>query len=262
MRNSDLWRPSKYVWRKGRLAGSRNELEVGVGSRLMADGVAEFYSAALPRYARGRLLDLGCGSAPLYDAYRGYVSEIVCADWSNNSHERGYVDVECDLSEPLPMRSGVFDTVIASDVLEHVARPGMLWSEIARILAPGGTLILNVPFYYCIHERPHDYYRYTEFALKRFAEESGLRVVELAALGGSAHVISDICAKHVQFIPWIGKGLAAIVQVLVRILMKTEAGRRASSRTAVAFPFAYSLIATKPAGVCLANGDAGSPVAQ
>lgn len=261
MRNADLWRPTKYVWRKGRLMGTRNGRQVGVGSRLMADAVAEFYSNALPRFARGRLLDLGCGSAPLYDAYRGYVSEIVCADWNYNVHERGHVDIECDLSEPLPMRSGHFDTVIASDVLEHVARPDLLWSEIARVLAPGGSLILNVPFYYCIHERPHDYYRYTEFALRRFAEESGLRIVELRALGGSAHVLADICAKHVQFIPWIGKGLAAIVQGMVGALMRTEAGRRASSRTAVAFPFAYSLVATKPAGD-QKSGDSGSSEAR
>lgn len=261
MRNAHLWRPTKYVWRNGRLIGSRNGRELGVGSRLMADAVAEFYSIALPRFARGRLLDLGCGSAPLFDAYRGYASEIVCADWNNNIHERGHVDVECDLSEPLPMQSGHFDTVIASDVFEHVARPDLLWSEVARVLAPGGSLILNVPFYYCIHERPYDYYRYTEFALRRFADGSGLHIVELGALGGSAHVLADICAKHLQFIPWIGNGLAAIVQGVVGTLMRTEAGRRATSRTAVAFPFAYSMVATKPA-VDWKSGDPDSFAAR
>ena len=54
MRNADLWTESKYVRRGGRLRGSRDLAEVGVGSRLMTDRVAALYEAHLPRYARGK----------------------------------------------------------------------------------------------------------------------------------------------------------------------------------------------------------------
>jgi SAM-dependent methyltransferase len=39
-----------------------------------------------------------------------------------------------------------FDIVVSSDVLEHVERPDLALGELRRVLRPGGTLILNVPF--------------------------------------------------------------------------------------------------------------------
>ena len=76
----------------------------------------------------------------------------------------------------LPFGDSEFDTIILSDVLEHIPVPEHLWKEMARILSRNGKIIMNVPFYYCLHEAPHDCSRYTEFALRRFVEMSGLRL--------------------------------------------------------------------------------------
>ncbi|MBI2994534.1 MAG: methyltransferase domain-containing protein [Gammaproteobacteria bacterium] len=246
MRNPDQWRPTKFVRVGGRLRASRDPAHVGVGSRLAADLTAAFYDSKLPLHCRGRLVDLGCGDVPLYEAYRDLASEIVCVDWAHSQHVGAFVDRLCDLSQPLPFDAGSFDTIILSDVLEHVPEPVRLWSEMARILAPGGKLIMNVPFYYCVHETPHDYYRYTEHALRRSAETVGLGILLLEATGGSPEILADITAKHLQFVPAIGKPLAALVQGITAAIVRGGPGRRLSQRTATAFPFGYFMIAEKP----------------
>ena len=155
-------------------AASHDAAMLGIGSRLVADRVAACYGEYLPRHARGRLADLGCGSVPLYGSYRTLVSSVTCVDWAHSPHARRHINVEADLGAVLPFADASFDTLILSDVLEHVAEPERLWREMARLLAPGGHAFVNVPFLYGIHEAPHDYYRYTEFALRRLAERAGL----------------------------------------------------------------------------------------
>lgn len=246
MRNPDQWRPTKFVRHGGRLRASRDPALVSVGSRLAADLTAAFYDTHLPLHCRGRLVDLGCGDVPLYEAYRDLASEIVCVDWAHSQHAGAFVDRVCDLSQPLPIDAGSFDTIILSDVLEHVPEPAPLWGEMARILAPGGKLIMNVPFYYCVHEAPHDFHRFTEFALRRSADLAGLEILLLEPAGGSPEILADITAKHLQFIPAVGRPLAAAVQAVTHAFVNTAIGRALSRRTAAAFPLGYFVIARKP----------------
>jgi SAM-dependent methyltransferase len=243
VRNPERWSPSKYVIRRGRLIGSRDPRELAVGSRLIADLTAGIYERNLPLHVKGRLLDLGCGKAPLYESYKGLVSESICVDWANTIHRNEHLDVECDISQPLPFCDSRFDTVILSDVLEHVATPEALCREIARILAPGGKLIMNVPFFYSLHEEPHDYYRYTHHALRRLVESAGLKIITLQATGGSPELLADILAKHFQRVPMLGNPAAAFVQWVTLRFGHTRCGRALSRYTARAFPFGYFLVA-------------------
>ncbi len=137
---------------RGRLRSSRDTNEVSLSSRLVTDLTARWYQAHLAQHARGRLLDLGCGKIPLFEAYRNYVSENVCVDWGNSLHRNNHLDIECDLTQPLPFAAGEFDTIILSDVLEHIPEPQQLWREMARVLSAQGRILLNVPFFYWLHE--------------------------------------------------------------------------------------------------------------
>lgn len=248
MRNASQWRPSKYVQRRGRWRASHDAREVGVGSRLVADLVAARYDAALPRYARGRLADLGCGKVPLYGAYRGLVGSVTCIDWAASPHGALHLDCEADLSRPpLPFADASFDTLIVSDVLEHVPEPRRLWAEMARLLAPGGHALVNVPFLYGLHEEPHDYFRYTSFALERFAAQAGFEVIALDAVGGSVDVLGDLLAKHLARLPLAGPPLAAAVQALALAFGRGAVGARARRRTAVKFPLGYFMVCRRPA---------------
>ncbi len=245
MKNRDAWRPSKYVRENGRLRASRNPADVGVSSRLMVDLIAAWYQVSLKAHARGRLLDLGCGKVPLFAEYRDLVTENVCVDWAI-SHGNSYLDLEHDLSEKLPFDCGTFDTIILSDVLEHTPEPQALCLEMARVLKPGGKLLLNVPFFYWIHEAPHDYYRYTEFALRRFIERSGLRLLDIESIGGVPEVLADIIAKTAtEYLPF-GDRIASFSQWTTAAFVRTQLGRKFSKATRQSFPFGICLVAEKP----------------
>ncbi|MEJ5991559.1 methyltransferase domain-containing protein [Ramlibacter sp. PS3R-8] len=247
MQNQDQWQASKYVWRDGHLAPSLDERELGRGSRLIAGRVAAHYERALATYAGGRLLDLGCGKVPLYSAYRDRVSEAVCVDWAQTLHRNPHLDLECDLSQPLPLSTASFDTVLLSDVLEHIPEPAVLWNEMARVLRPGGHLLMNVPFLYWLHEEPHDYYRYTEHALRRGAAGAGLEVLALDRIGGAPEVLLDITGKLIaRWRPGMRR-LAWAVHGLGCRWLETASGRRASKNTAGPFPLGYFLVARRAA---------------
>jgi SAM-dependent methyltransferase len=80
----------------------------------------------------------------------------------------------------LPLRSGGFDVVLASDVLEHIADDGAAVREIARVLRPGGAFIFSVPAHPWLwsahdvalwHQR-----RYRRPDLVRLLESAGMTV--------------------------------------------------------------------------------------
>jgi len=246
MRNQEKWEPSKYVYKKGQLVASRDRKEVAVGSRLIVDLIAAFYDRNLRRHAKGRLLDLGCGNVPLYAAYREFVADNICVDWAHTLHRNEHLDYEVDLTNTLPFSDSEFDTIILSDVLEHIPVPEQLWKEIARLLSRNGKVMMNIPFYYWLHEQPHDYYRYTEFALRRFVEISGLRLIQLEPIGGAPEVMADIFAKNILRLPRLGCSLALVAQWFMLGFIRTKLGRKMSDATNRSFPFGYFLVAEKP----------------
>lgn len=245
MKNRDKWLPTKFVFSKGTLIGSRDRTHLAVSSRLMADLVAARYENLLKEHVRGRLLDLGCGNVPLLAAYEAFVDEITCVDWENTLHKNEYLDLHCDLTQPLPFEADRFDSIILSDVLEHIPTPTSLWAEMARVLANGGKLLMNVPFLYWVHEAPHDYYRYTEFALRRFAEGAGLTVVLISPIGGAPEVIADVAAKTAERLPLVGRSLAILIESIARVFIRTPPGARLSRTTSSIFPYGYFLVAEK-----------------
>lgn len=243
MRNADQWQPTKFVQTDQGLRGTHDTSHLRASSRLQADAVGELLGAAITTHARGRLADLGCGQVPFYETYRDHVDEVVCVDWIDNP----YLDVVADLSEPLPFPDDHVDTVLLADVIEHVPRTEALLRESARILRPGGTVLISVPFLYLIHEPPHDYFRPTEFALRWLAEEVGLEVVSLEPTGGSIEVLGDFVGKHLAQAPKVGDGAAVGLQSAVRWFTRsTQVGRRVSTVSAERFPSGYVVVLRQP----------------
>lgn len=240
MRNLREWEPTRFVRGARGWRASRDPAQMGVGSRFAADRAVRAYEPLLRMHARGRLLDLGCGPAPLFGIYGGQIRACTCVDWPRSGYGSRHVDAFADLSRPLPIRTAAFDTVLLTDVLEHIARPEALMQEIARVLAPDGRLVLTTPFLYGLHEQPHDYYRFTEFALRRFCAESGLEVVSLAPYGGATDVVLDLIAKHLAF----SARLATLATTAGRLL--TRPFRHLARRTAARFPLGYCLVARRP----------------
>ncbi len=243
MRNRSNWLPTKFVSHNGRLRATSDTSELNASSWLVADLVANEYDHALKTHASGRLLDMGCGKAPLFGAYSSYVTDVQCIDWARTKHGFDYLDQVCDLTTSIPYDDGSFETIILSDVLEHLPEPMICWKEMNRLLAAGGKVLLNVPFYYPLHEEPYDFYRYTEFALRRFAECNSFEVAELRPIGGPIEILADLIGKMLAGarLPSAAKG----VQMAAGYLGRSRIGCRISARTNARFPLGYFMVAIK-----------------
>lgn len=241
MKNEADWQPTKFELGPGGLWRSSRK-NVPHRSRLIADRIAAVYSKAIKENARGRLADLGCGSVPLYAIYRPQVQSVTCVDWPGSVHATSHVDLFADLNEPLALEDGQYDTVIASDVIEHLHTPLALFSSAARALKPGGSLIVGVPFLYWVHEAPHDYHRYTRFALTRLCEQANLQVAAIEPYGGAPEVIADLMTKTLG-----GRAMAAkLIYYTTKAMLSLPPVKRISRTSSANMPWGYLLIAKKP----------------
>lgn len=227
MRHSHLWREGKYGFApSGRFQPRLGAEGVAPASWLFAALTAAAYQEAMPRCCRGHLLDLGCGTAPLFPLYQRLAVSTVLADWPQTLHPSPCLDCYLDVGQTLPFCDGAFDTVILSDVLEHLSDPAGALCEIHRVMARGGTLLLSVPFLYRIHEAPHDYFRYTEHGLRHLARKAGFCINSIAPLGGMAEVMVDWLAKamHELHVP------SRVVVGVQRVVHRWRQGRVGSGQ--------------------------------
>ncbi|MDR1762027.1 MAG: class I SAM-dependent methyltransferase [Bacteroidales bacterium] len=248
MKNTDNWKPTKYILKGNQLLATRNVNELSVSSRLMAGAIAKFYSDTVPKYAQGNLIDLGCGKVPLYELYKNYVDTVSCVDWANSSHKNQFLDFEWDLNQKLDFaEENTFETIILSDVLEHIKEPELLIKEMYRILKnkeDGSKILLNVPFYYWIHEEPYDYFRYTQFALKNMFERNGFEILELQSLGGVLEVLTDIISKYISHNS-LGRQTSIAIQRITKCIGRTKIGKEIRTRTEFRFPLGFGLVVQK-----------------
>ena len=128
----------------------------------------------------GRALDVGSGASPyrqVLEARRLTVETLDLSAASSPDHV-GSAD-----RTGLPSES--FNLVVCTQVVEHVDDPSAVITEIARILRPGGHLILSAPHVWFFHPHPHDYWRFTQQGIVRLVETAGLEPLALHAQGGS-----------------------------------------------------------------------------
>jgi SAM-dependent methyltransferase len=128
---------------------------------------------------RGRVVDLGCGTAPYREDLLAVASTYVGVDWPSTMHDTSRVDVFADLSTPLPFVDECADTVAVFKVLEHLREPAAFLGECHRLLRPGAHVVILVPFLHPVHEAPHDYFRYTRYGLEHLLQQAGFTDVSV-----------------------------------------------------------------------------------
>lgn len=97
----------------------------------------------------GPLLDAGGGTGRVSQALKGLASQIVVADVSHGMLRQARSDHRLETvrsqTEKLPFPDGTFDRVIMVDALHHVANHSQTASEMWRVLAPGGRIVIEEP---------------------------------------------------------------------------------------------------------------------
>ena len=129
-------------------------------------------------YIRGRVLDIGAGERNRYaDLFKA--SEYVTMDVHSGSNVQIVGSIEA-----VPAEAESFDSIVCTQVLEHVPHPVQAIKELHRVLKPGGHVLVTVPQVAELHEEPNDFFRYTPFGLEKLFGETGFHVVEKMQRGG------------------------------------------------------------------------------
>lgn len=238
------WKESKFRFSGRGLVASKDVQNVGVSSRIVCTLVGQFYSEQIPRHIRGKLIDLGCGKAPLYGAYAPLSSCQHFLDVENRL-EHFDLDYQTSLNEPLSCIQTKYDSAILSDVLEHLAEPMTALASIHRILKNGGVLMMTVPFLYGIHEAPHDYRRFTKYGLEYELRRAGFRQIEIHEIGGVVSVISTLCAKFIEYIVGSNSFVVRLLVSIQLLLMRVPFVKWLERKTSGRFPLEYGIICYK-----------------
>jgi SAM-dependent methyltransferase len=141
------------------------------------------------KLAHGVLLDIGCGTKPYERSFLPYIDKYIGLEYSPESGYRGNSADLCGDAAALPLADGSIDTILCTEVLEHVSDPERTIAEFARVLRPQGTIITTAPFVFPIHDA-HDYFRYSPDGIAVILKRNGLAVDKVEALSGSAVTIA------------------------------------------------------------------------
>ncbi len=165
-------------WRRYLPAWVRDRIEVNtfLMVRLLAEAAGKLPAGAL-------VLDAGAGEGRFRElfAHTNYWGVDLAVGDSAWNYSR--LDAINSL-ERLCFADNTFDAVVFTQVMEHLPEPAAVLAEIARVLRPGGRLILVAPQSWHAHQIPHDFYRYTAYGIRHLLEKNGLAVEEMTPLGG------------------------------------------------------------------------------
>ena len=143
------------------------------------------------------LLDAGAGEGKYRDFFKH--CKVIGLDKcvGDSSWDYSSLDVVGDI-HCLPFADNSFDAVISIVVFEHLKNPFKAMKELSRVLKKGGKIFIVFPFLWEIHQRPYDFFRFTEYGFKELVSESGLKVIELKQLGCFFRVLHYMVASLIK----------------------------------------------------------------
>lgn len=163
--------------------------------------------------AESRVLDVGAGSCPYralfaHCEYKTHDFAQLKPDQLLGQKGYGPIDYVSDiLSIPVPDAS--FDVILCTEVLEHVPEPIRAVREFARMLKPGGRLILTAPLGSGLHQEPYHFYGgFTPYWYRKFLVEAGFQNITIEPNGGFfKHYGQESLRFELLLAPWRVGGL-------------------------------------------------------
>jgi SAM-dependent methyltransferase len=150
----------------------------------------------LAPHSGGLCLDVGAGTSP----YRAEIEKY----WNIVNYTAMDIAPSDSTSlvasaDNVPLHGGAVDLVVSFDVLQHLQNYGQALDEMARVLRPGGAVILSVPFVYSECDM-HDYRRWTMEGIVYELHIRGLDVVAAKTRGGMLFALGCLGVWAMQHI--------------------------------------------------------------
>lgn len=150
-------------------------------------------SKQLARYAKyiiGNVLDIGGGEQSRYKQLFQYQTFT-----SLDIHQGPDVDIVAS-ADHIPLPDDSKDSLLSTQMLEHVKYPEKCVQEMYRVLKPGGYAIITAPQWNELHAEPNDYWRYTKYGLIELFERNGFKVVEYDQRGGFFSTLTQMGIRY------------------------------------------------------------------
>lgn len=175
------------------------------------------------------VIDVGCGEKPYADFFEGahYVG-------LNYGTDDASPDIVGD-AQQLPLRSNRADIVFSTQVIEHVPHPEKLVQEAFRVLKPRGVLLLTGPFYWPLHEEPHDFYRFTRYGFEHLLASAGFEVVSIR---GDAGAVTQAAVALIEVLPRPLLFLVPVINLVTPLLQRFSRNEKSTLN--------YIVLARKP----------------
>lgn len=163
--------------------------------------------------ANKKVVDIGCG----YGRNKSLV-ESVGGEWIGVEPFEGGSHTVIGNAEDLPFEDESFDVVIMDAVLEHIPDVGKAFSEVARVLKPGGLFIGYVAFMECFHEISYSHLSFK--ALEHYSNINGMKLEKIS--GGGAFGIDYHLSVLFYPLPFklARKLIASSIRLIFRIKSK------------------------------------------
>ena len=129
-------------------------------------------------YIKGVVLDAGSGKIRRYKSFFKFEKYLTLDINSKNNPD--IIGSVLDIS----LNENSVDSIISTQVLEHVKNPAKAVNEFYRVLKPGGHCLITVPQLNELHEEPHDYFRFTRFGLEELFKNAGFKIILIERRGG------------------------------------------------------------------------------
>jgi len=174
-------------------------------------------------------MDFGCGSKPYRELF--FVDKYVGVDIENegHSHKDEKIDVYYN-GVTLPFADQEFDSVLCSEVLEHVFNIEEIVKELSRVMKTDGHILITCPFVWNEHEAPNDFARYTRFALESILKKAGFSIIVFNKSGNFIETIIQLWllywytqfhrkCKNYRLIRWFFKGFLVLPSNVAGIVL-------------------------------------------